>query len=329
MASDLTHPAPRRVRRQPLTQRAWWPATKRTATLLFFALVLWLLVTQARAVSWDEVMASIRDYPPLVLLSAAGLAMSSYAMYCSFDLMSRRYTGHKLSHRRVLATTFISYAFNLNLGSLVGGLGFRFRLYSQQGLKPDVISRIFGFTMLTNWLGYMVLAGVVCFVQPIALPEAWSLGSGALRVLGVVLLALGAAYLAACAFSPQRSWTVRGHKLSLPTFRLALLQLVASCITWLLIASVIHTLLQGRADYLTVLAVLLVSAVAGLITHVPAGLGVLEAVFVTLLTPEIPKSELLAALLVYRVVHYLIPLAQATVLYVLFEMHLKRTGRSK
>ena len=69
---------------------------------------------------------------------------------------------------------------------------------------------------------------------------------------------------------------------------------------------------------------LLVGAVAGLITHVPAGLGVLEAVFVTLLTPEVPKSELLAALLVYRVVHYLIPLAQATVLYVLFELRLKR-----
>ncbi|MBX3620972.1 MAG: UPF0104 family protein [Rhizobacter sp.] len=315
------HPA---AGRGPLTRRPWWPVAKRVATVAFFALVVWLLVEQARSVKWDEVLASIRNYPLHVLVTAAGLAMCSYAMYCSFDLLSRRYTRHTLATGPVLLATFISYAFNLNLGSLVGGLGFRYRLYSQLGLAPDVISRIFGFTMLTNWLGYMVLGGVVLVAQPIALPDDWALGSGALRVLGVVFVLIAAGYLALCAWSTTRSWTVYGHELRLPSLRLALLQLVAACITWCLIAGVIYTLLQHRSDYLTVLAVLLVSAVAGLITHVPAGLGVLEAVFVTLLMPAVPKSELLAALLVYRAVHYLIPLAQATVLYVWFELRLKK-----
>ncbi|HEX3141792.1 MAG TPA: lysylphosphatidylglycerol synthase domain-containing protein [Rhizobacter sp.] len=322
MAPDFSHAvAPRRV---PLTQRPWWPLLKRSAAFVFFGLVVALLVKQAQTVDWDEVLHAIRNYPPQVLLGAAALAITSYALYCSFDLMSRRYTGHKLSHRAVLATTFISYAFNLNLGSLVGGLGFRFRLYSQLGLPPDVISRIYGFTMLTNWLGYTVLAGGLCLVQPIALPDEWALGSGALRVLGVLLLALGFGYLAMCGLSQRRSARVRGHEIRLPSLPMALLQMVASCATWLLIGSVIYVLLQHRADYPTVLAVLLVAAVAGVITHVPAGLGVLEAVFITLLTPQVPYSELVAALLVYRVVHFLIPLAQATVLYALFEMWLKR-----
>jgi uncharacterized membrane protein YbhN (UPF0104 family) len=322
MASDLAAPAP--PRGPAFTRHAWWPVAKRCASFAFLGLVLWLLVAQARAVEWDEVLASIRAYPRHVLAIATGLAITSYALYCSFDLLSRRYTGHKLSHRKVLLTTFISYAFNLNLGSLIGGLGFRFRMYSQLGLEPGVISRIFGFTMLTNWLGYTVLAGIVCLIQPIALPEDWSLGSDALTALGVVFLVAVAGYLALCGLSRTRSWTVRGHELRLPSLRLALLQLVLSCITWSMIAGVISTLLQHRADYPTVLAALLLAAVAGVITHVPAGLGVIEAVFVTLLTPQVPKSELLAALLVFRAVHYLVPLAQATVLYVLFELYQKR-----
>jgi glycosyltransferase 2 family protein len=315
---------PRESVRVPFAQRAWWPYAKRIATFAFFGLVLWLVVMQARSVKWDEVLVSIRAYPLHVLLLAGTLAIASYAMYCTFDLLSRRYTRHTLGTAPVLVSTFISYAFNLNLGSLVGGLGFRYRLYSQLGLTPDVISRIFGFTMLTNWLGYMVMSGVVCLVQPIALPDEWALGRDALRVTGAVFIALGALYLVLCRFSRTRSWTVYGHELRLPSLRLALLQLVLSCITWSLIAGVLYTLLQHRVDYLTVLAVLLVSAVAGLITHVPAGIGVLEAVFVTLLVPQVPQSELLAALLVYRAVHYLIPLAQATVAYVLFELWVKR-----
>jgi uncharacterized membrane protein YbhN (UPF0104 family) len=308
------------------TRSSWWPLAKRTATLVFFGLVAWLLVTQARSVDWADVMVSIRAYPLAVLATAAGCAIGSYAMYCSFELLSRHYAGHKLSTVKVLAATFISYAFNLNLGAIVGGLGFRFRLYTQMGLRPDVISRVFGFTMLTNWLGYMTLAGVVCLVQPLALPPEWEMGAVALSVIGVGLLALCGTYVALCGLSTRRCWTIRGHELCLPSFRLALLQLVMSCITWMMIAAVIYVLLQHRADYLTVLAVLLVSAVAGIITHVPAGLGVTEAVFVTLLSPQIPATELLAALLVFRAVHYLMPLAQATVLYALFEARLKIKG---
>jgi uncharacterized membrane protein YbhN (UPF0104 family) len=320
MASELAAPHTR----TPLTRRAWWPAAKRTATLLFLVLVAWLLVTQARSVEWDKVLASIRAYPLHLLLISAAMAIASYALYCSFDLVSRHYSGHTLSTRKVLLTTFISYAFNLNLGSLVGGLGLRFRLYSQLGLGPDVISRIYGFTMLTNWSGYVVLAGVLCLVQPIDPPPQWALGSTALRVVGLVLLSLAAGYIALCGLSRKRSWTLRGHELRLPSLRVAMLQLPLSCATWMAIASVIYPLLQHRTGYATVLTVLLLAAIAGVVTHVPAGLGVIEAVFITLLSPQIAKSELLAAVLVFRAVYYLMPLAVATVLFVLFEMNVKK-----
>src|SRR5690606_9851494 len=126
------------------------------------------------------------------------------------------YTGHDLATPKVMATTFISYAFNLNLGSLVGGLGFRHRLYSRLGLGTGEINRIIAFSMLTNWIGYVLLAGVVFLLRPLDIPEDWALGSGALQALGAVLVCVVAAYLCACAFSRQRAWNIRGHEIELP-----------------------------------------------------------------------------------------------------------------
>jgi uncharacterized membrane protein YbhN (UPF0104 family) len=78
-------------------------------------------------------------------------------------------------------------------------------------------------------------------------------------------------------------------------------------------------LLQGRIEYATVLSVLLIAAVAGVITHVPAGLGVLEAVFVALLSQRIAPDTLLAALLAYRAIYYLAPLAAAAALFLVLD----------
>jgi hypothetical protein len=100
---------------------------------------------------------------------------------------------------------------------------------------------------------------------------------------------------------------------------MALLQLSMSSANWLLIAGVMFTLLEQKIAYPAVLGVLLVAAIAGVITHVPAGLGVLEAVFLALLSHHLSKTELLAALLTYRAIYYLVPLACATLLYLLME----------
>jgi uncharacterized membrane protein YbhN (UPF0104 family) len=111
----------------------------------------------------------------------------------------------------------------------------------------------------------------------------------------------------------------------LPEGRLAALQLGLSCLNWLLIAGVIHVLLQGRIEFATVLGVLLLAAVAGAIAHVPAGLGVLEAVFVALLASRRGQEDLLAALLAYRAIYYLAPLAIAIALFPVLDAQ-RRSG---
>jgi uncharacterized membrane protein YbhN (UPF0104 family) len=95
-----------------------------------------LLVRYARTVDWDAGQAKRAGAAASRALQGHGLAAVSHLVYSLLDLVGRHYTGHTLSKRRVMQVSFISYAFNLNLGSLVGGIGFRYRLYSQMGLRP-------------------------------------------------------------------------------------------------------------------------------------------------------------------------------------------------
>ncbi|MFH0132885.1 lysylphosphatidylglycerol synthase domain-containing protein [Variovorax sp. VaC1] len=307
-----------------LTRRSWWPWARRAAMWGFFGLIAWLLVKQARTIAWDEVLDAIRALPASTLFAAGALAACSFALYSTYDLLGRHLTKHGLGTGTVMGVTFISYAFNLNLGSLVGGVAFRYRLYSRLGLGNETITRVLGFSMLTNWLGYLVVAGAAFCFWPLALPPDWKIDNEGLRVLGAVLLLLAVAYVALCALSKGRVWRVRGHEFRAPGLSMALLQLAMSCLNWSLMGGVIWLLLQGRVDYPQVLAVLLVAAVAGVVTHVPAGLGVLEAVFVALLSHQVAETKLLGALLAYRGLYYLLPLAVATLGYLVTEMRARR-----
>jgi len=312
-------------KRQGTFAKTWWPWLKRALTLAFFAVVAAYSIRYARNVDWAEVWQTILATPRGVLFTALGAVAASFALYCSFDLLGRHYTGHRLPPFKVWQVNFISYAFNLNLGSLVGSVAFRYRLYGRLGLDVPTITRIMTLSILTNWLGYFILGGAVFALAPMELPPDWKIDSGGLRWLGLGLLAVAAAYLLACGFARERSLTIRGHELILPPPKMAALQVAMAVTNWALMGFILYTLLQGRAAYPTVLSVLLVGAVAGVITHVPAGLGVLEAVFIALLSHRVPEGQLLAALLTYRALYYIGPLLLAAALYLFVEARAKRT----
>ena len=311
--------------RKPLRERPWWPWAKRGVVAAFLAFVALLLVQQARAVEWAEVFTAMRAYPWAVLAAAAALAALSHLIYATFDLIGRHYTGHRLPVPTVMALTFVSYAFNLNMGTIVGAVGMRARLYTRLGLDAATVTRIVGSSMLTNWLGYFLLAGLAFAVWPPALPEGWHLGRAALRALGAGMALLALAYVAMCAFSSRREWRVRGHAIELPGVRVALLQLLLSCSNWAVMGAALFVLLRGDVSYPLALGVLLIGAVAGLLSRVPAGLGVLESVVVALLAGGGPsRNALLAAVLCYRAVYYWLPLGVAALLYLGMEMNARK-----
>lgn len=302
-----------------------WRLAKKVLTWLFFIAVAVLLVLYAQKVNWDDVWKVIHDYNRIVLLGAAALVVVSYLIYGCYDLLGRAYCGHKLAKRQVMLVSFICYAFNLTLSTWVGGIGMRYRLYSRLGLPSSTITRIFSLSITTNWLGYILLGGIIFTFGVVDIPAHWYISDTTLRVIGVVLLLFIAFYLWACGFAKRRHFTIRGQKLVIPSWKFALAQMAISSANWIAMGVIIWLLMGHQANFFFVLGVLLVSSIAGVIVHIPAGIGVQEAVFLALLAGEhMSQGVIIAALLAYRVLYYFIPLLLALIAYLILESRAKK-----
>lgn len=302
-----------------------WRLTKKILTWLFFIAVAVLLVLYAQKVDWEDVGKVIRDYNRSVLFGAAALVVVSYLIYGCYDLLGRAYCGHKLAKRQVMLVSFICYAFNLTLSTWVGGIGMRYRLYSRLGLPSSTITRIFSLSITTNWLGYILLGGIIFTFGVVDIPAHWYISDTTLRIIGVVLLLFIAFYLWACGFAKRRHFTIKGQKLVIPSWKFALAQMAISSANWIAMGVIIWLLLGQQANFFFVLGVLLVSSIAGVIVHIPAGIGVLEAVFLALLAGEhTSQGVIIAALLAYRVLYYFIPLLLALIAYLMLEGRAKK-----
>lgn len=302
-----------------MSRRHWGQRVLRAMSVLFLLLVAVLLVRYARAIDWRAVASALVALPASTLVAVAALTAASYLTCGGYDLVARRYTGHHLPARRVLAISLASYAFAMNLGAVLGGAGLRYRMYARSGLRNGTIARIVAFVVATNWVGYVVLGGVLFAAGTLTAPAGLRVSPALLRALGVGMLLVAAAYLGACAAWHGRTFHVRGHHFRWPSPRLALLQAVLASVDWALMGALLWVLLGDGYPWTLVTATLLLSAVATALLHVPAGLGVAEAVFIGVLAGGKPEPHILAALLAWRAAYYLIPLVAAVAYYVHIE----------
>ena len=282
--------------------------------LVFLAAVAFLLLRAARAVDWRQVGHALAGYDAATLALALLLTGASYLVYATYDLAGRRYAEHALPARQVLSIAAIAYAFALNIGAAVGGAGFRLRMYSRAGLGVGRITRVIGFAVATNWIGYTALAGALFATGVLDPPPAWRIGGTSLQLLGAALLAVAAAYLLACHLSHGRVFHVRGHHFRLPSPALALVQIAIAAINWSLMGTLLWLLLPP-SPWPLVLGALLLASVATALVHIPAGIGVLETVVVAVLGGMQPEPRLLAGLLAYRACYYLLPLLVAALAF--------------
>ncbi|MBY0412150.1 MAG: lysylphosphatidylglycerol synthase domain-containing protein [Burkholderiaceae bacterium] len=303
------------------THHPYYRWIARAAAALFFIAVATLLVQQARTVDWATVWEALWDLPTGALFTAGALALLSHFTYGTFDWIARRCTSHRLPYATTLGIAMTSYAFTLNLGSLVGGVGVRYRLYARRGMDVGTIGQIVGTSIITNWVGYLLLTAVLPWLwQPPPLagwsaePWQWQLGGAALGALAV-------AYAAVCTLRGGRAITVRGRTFPLPTGPIALWQIAVSVMNWILMGAALWAVLQTQVSYPAALATVLLGAVAGLVLRVPAGLGVLESVGVAVLASQtLGQNEVLASLLAYRALYYFMPLVLAAMGFGVAEM---------
>ena len=299
-----------------------WQRCRKWALPALGIVVLGLLLSHIHKIDWAGALQALRKYSPLLLLAVLGLATASHALYGCFDLIGRRHLRHRLSVPRTWAIAVTSYAFNLNLGSLVGGIGMRARLYARAGLDEATVAQIVGLSLATNWLGYGLLAGGLFAAGIIEPPRQAHIGEGALRALGVAMILLAIGYVVACTVSRKREWVIRGRHVHLPGGRIAVAQLALSSANWALMGTAMYLLLGQKVPYTTTLSVLMAASIVGVITPIPAGLGVLEAVYLALLSGSVKQGALMGAVLAYRALYYLVPLAGGLALYLLLERSL-------
>ena len=298
-----------------LRGQRWWPWLATALSVAFVGFVGYLLYRQATKVDWADVWKAFLALPTGVVLAAGGLAWGSHLLYSTFDLFGRYYSKHGLSVVRTMGITLIAYPFTLNLGSLIGGVSARYRLYSRQGVNVGQIGQIVGLSIITNWLGYFVLAGAVFWAWTPQLPDGWEMSSSQLRWIGAALASVTVVYLALCLWRKGQPLTLRGHTFPMPRASVGLLQVVISTVNWMLMGGAIWVLTQQQAPYAAALATVLLGAIAGLISRIPAGLGVLEAVGVAVLSAYMPAPQALASILAYRTLYFFAPLVLAALAF--------------
>lgn len=305
----------------PGGRAALWRLLRRWAAPVLGVVVLGLLLSHAHRVDWSGAWEALKAYPPSLLGAAFGLALASHALYGCYDLIGRHHTGHPLTRLRTWAIAVTSYAFNLNLGSLVGGVALRARLYARAGLDETTVGQVVGLSLATNWLGYGLLAGSLFAAGVIRPPVEAHIGASTMQWLGMAMIALVAGYVAVCAMTHGRRWTLRGRSVCLPAPGLAVVQMLVSACNWALMGSLMYLLLGRQVPFGTAMGVLMAASVVGVFMPIPGGLGVLEAVFLALLSGHLREGTIMGAVLAYRALYYLLPLAGGLVLYGLLERY--------
>lgn len=284
-------------------------------TILLFAAALWLLHSLLAQYHYAEIARSLTVVRPWTLALSAGATVLGYLALIGHDYVAFRIVGCPLPLRTMLLPSFVSFAVsNSAPASVLTAGGVRYRMYARLGLTPGQAAGIAGVNVVTYVLGLLALAGISLLVRPgtpLGAP-AWLALSG--RTLGAVLVLVAAAYLAAT-LAHRRPLRLFGRELRFPSPGLAWAQLGLSAADWVLSSGALYVLLAdvGRLPYLVFLTRFLVAAVVTLIAPVPGGLGVFEAVVLYLTSSGAPAARVLAALLVYRVVYYLVPLVAAGV----------------
>jgi phosphatidylglycerol lysyltransferase len=283
--------------------------------VLLFGLALWVLHRELKTVHYIDVVREIRALPPFRVVLALALAALGYLALTGYDAAGVRYIRHALPYSRTAMVSFISYAVSQNVGgSLVSGGSVRMRLYSQWGFSTVEITKVVAFCALTFWVGFFSVWGGNLLLGPLRLPSGFPVSPAVLRLLGAVFLAVVTAYLIACAFrrTPLR---VKGWEIPLPSLRLALAQVALGSLDWYLSAGVLYVLLPpgGGLSFPEFLSPYLIAQITGLVSHVPGGVGVFETVLLLLLSPRVGRNSLIGAMLFYRAIYYLLPLALAAV----------------
>jgi len=299
---------------------ATWRALPRWLAALvpiaILAAALFIVHRELSAQQLSHILDSARNIPGTDLALALTLTVASYLVLSLYDFLGLRYVGKSLPSSRIVFTSFIAYAVShtLNLASITGA-AIRYRFYGPDGLTVGDVARVTVFNALTLGTGFALIAGCVLAGAPNEVAAALAVDPAWARALGILMIAAVAMYVI-FASRQGRELRIRKWELQAPGARLALLQPPIGVLDLALASAVLWTLLPAatKVGLIPFAGIYALATMAGVVSTVPAGIGVFESVML-LLMPQVSRPELLGALIAYRVIYYVVPLSLAGVLF--------------
>lgn len=277
-----------------------------------FALGVYALYHLLRPVRAADVIAQVRATPWATLAAAFGATAAGYAALIGYDWSALRYLGRQVPLRIVAVGGFLGYSFGNTIGiSIVSGGAVRYRIYSAFGLNAFEVASVSTFVALAFGFGITVIGLGALAIHPYALASVLPFAPATVRLwAGLAALALVA--LLSWLSVTGATLRIRKTEISAPSPGILLGQLAFTLADTAMAALTLYVLLPaGAPDFLTFLAVFAAAAMAGVLSHVPGGVGVFESVVIAAMPAQVPLEQVAAALLLYRIIYYLVPFALA------------------
>jgi uncharacterized membrane protein YbhN (UPF0104 family) len=301
--------------RRGFKERIGWKRLGIAASLLIIVLAVTTLVRTLKGVDTGVILTALTDLPPHHIALAALCVIGAFCTLTFYDFFALRTIGKKHVPYRIAAmSSFASYSIGHNIGATVfTGGAIRFRIYSDYGLNAIDVAKICFLSGLTFWLGNLFVLGFGMAYHPSAASAMDLLPPAINRLIALGCLAgIGAYFVWLVTGKSRRELGQNGWKVVLPSARLTLLQMLIGVVDLGFCAFAMYLLMpvEPHIDFLSLSVVFILATLLGFASHAPGSLGVFDAAMLVAL-PEFGREQLLATLLVFRVLYFLIPFGLA------------------
>ena len=292
-----------------------WKRLGIAASLFIIAFAITTLIRTLKGVDTGVILTALTEIPPGNIAFAALCVVCAFGTLTFYDFFALRTIGKRQVPYRIAAlSSFTSYSIGHNIGATVfTGGAIRFRIYSDYGLNAIDVAKICFLSGLTFWLGNLVVLGIGMAYHPSAasamdlLPEAMN------RLIGIGCLTGIVMYFAWLALGEgRRQLGQHGWKVVLPSARLTLVQVLIGVVDLTFCATAMYLLMPAHPaiDFLSLAVVFILATLLGFASHAPGSLGVFDAAMLVAL-PQFGREQLVATLLVFRVLYFVIPFSIA------------------
>lgn len=292
-------------------------------TLLLFAIALIACRHLLIELDLNALRDSILEVPKPALFGALAATAVGFIVLLGYEWSASRYAGVTLPPRTLAFGGFTAFAIGNAIGlSLLSGGSVRYRLYARHGLGASDVAHMTLFASLSLGCALPPLAALATLSNLPAAAAALRLPAPLLGGIAVAILALGA-LLAVGIYrrrlpeqpEPDNLLVRVGRRtLRLPGPRLTLLQLFITALDVAAAATVLYLLLPEAPPFGAFILVYLLALAAGVLSHVPGGVGVFEAILLAAFANTLGAAPLAAALLLYRLIYVLLPLLVACIM---------------